>query len=180
MPSARQTLKLRVLPIAHTTSYTQHMTTLAHYLPLPFFAEVCYYHIDTKEIQHKMAPPRRPPPPVPTHATLNRPSSTSFSTSTSPASSTRSLSPTFVEHLTPSQIQALALTARRKQTQSHHKLSQILGDAMLLDVLELELKAERRRSYTRPSTMSNDRGRARQRAEAATTSVTEVEVDEDD
>jgi hypothetical protein len=155
------------------------MTTLSHYLPPPFLAEACYYHINTQD-QHEMAPPRRPPPPIPAHATLNRPSSVSSSASTSPASSTRSLSPTFVEHLTPSQIQALAFTARRKQTQSHHKLSQILGDAMLLDVLELELKAERRRSYTRPRPMSDERGRARQRAEAATTSVTEVEVDEDD
>lgn len=78
------------------------------------------------------------------------------------------------------QIQALALSARRKQTQSHHKLSHILGDAMLLDVLELELKAERRRSYTRPRLMTDERGRARQEAEMVVTSVTEVEVDEDD
>lgn len=87
-----------------------------------------------------------------------------------------------MEHLTAPQIQALALTARRKQTQSHHVLRHILGDAMLLDVLELELKAERRRSYdplTRPAV--DERGRARQRTEAmVVTSVTEVEVDEDD
>jgi hypothetical protein len=51
---------------------------------------------------------------------------------------------------------------------------------MLLDALELELKAERRRSYTRPRPMSDERGRARQMAEMVVTSVTEVESDEDD
>jgi len=83
-----------------------------------------------------------------------------------------------MEHLSAAQIQTLALTARRKQTQTHHKLSQILGDAMLLDVLESELKAERRRSYTRPRP-SVDEERGRQRARDVVTSIEEVEDDDD-
>jgi hypothetical protein len=150
------------------------MNTLSHYLPPPFTADHCYYqNPDT------MATPRRPPPPIPTNSTSRKQSSgSSSSASTSPASSTRSASPTYVEQLNAAQIQALALTARRKQTTSHHKLHQILGDAMLLDVLQLELKAERRRSYTRPrpSCSSEERGRARQRE--VVTVVEEVE-DED-
>jgi hypothetical protein len=147
----------------------QHMSTLSHYLPPPFCADICYYHPQPRPT---MAAPRRPPPPIPTNTLPHNSSSTSIS----PASSTRSCSPTYVEHLSPSQIQALAYTARRKQTQSHHKLSHILGDAMLLDVLELELKAERRRSYTQPRPDVEDRGRARDRD--VVTSVEEVDGDD--
>jgi hypothetical protein len=149
------------------------MNSLSHYLPPPFTADHCYY-----QNPDAMAQPRRPPPPIPTNNTSRRQSSVSSSESTSPASSTRSASPTYVEHLNAAQIEALALTARRKQTTSHHKLSQILGDAMLLDVLKLELKAERRRSYTkqRPSCSSEERGRARQRE--VVTVVEEVEDDD--
>lgn len=147
----------------------QRMSTLSHYLPPPFCADICYYHVQTRPT---MAAPRRPPPPIPTSTLPHNSSSTSIS----PASSTRSCSPTYVEHLSPSQIQALAYTARKKQTQSHHKLSHILGDAMLLDVLELELKAERRRSYTRPRPAGEERGRVRDRD--VVTSVEEVDGDD--
>ena len=47
---------------------------------------------------------------------------------------------------------------------------------MLLDVLELELKAERRRSYTRSRPDVEDRGRARDRD--VVTSVEEVDADD--
>lgn len=149
------------------------MSSLTHYLPPPFTADHCYYHNP-----NAMAPPRRPPPPIPTNNTQRRQSSASSSASTSPASSTRSASPTYVEHLSAAQIQALAYTARRKQTTSHHKLSQILGDAMLLDELEKELKAERRRSYTRPSRPSCPEARGRSRERDVVTSVEEVEDDD--
>lgn len=49
---------------------------------------------------------------------------------------------------------------------------------MLLDVLESELKAERRRSYTMPRpSVSDERGRARERERDVVTSVEEVEDD---
>ncbi len=87
----------------------------------------------------------------------------------------------YVEDLSPVQMSFLVQTARTKLSlllgQADHKLSQMLGDALLIGTLELELDLQRQKTELGRKSLSFQRDRPR---ESPFVTTTTVEVSEED